>query len=317
MPLRMKAVASLFVAAVLSSSAWAINAALPGTVNYVEGQVSIGNQELNSKSIGSAELQPNQSIQTQKGMAEVLLTPGVFLRLGNDTLVEMISPSLTDTEVQVTKGHAIVEADRIYKANDVRVDEHDATIRLLKSGLYDFDGDHSQFRNFKGEALLREGGYHLKVKGGKEVNLVTNQEIKARGFKQEAYEGNLYRFSRLRSDYLAEANAQAARVYGANGWNGFGWWWDPSFGGYTFIPASGAFYSPFGWGFYSPEAPYPYWGWSWGWAGPHHIFPYYHHTPMLGYRRDLGVPRGSAFHHGPNVGALHGPGAVAPHVMNR
>lgn len=180
MRLRM-AVASLFLAAVLSSPAWATNGALPGTVNYVEGQVAIGNHELNAKSIGSAELQPNQSIQTQKGMAEVLLTPGVFLRLGDNTLVEMISPSLTDTEVQVTKGHAMVEADRIYKANDIRVDEHDATIRLLKKGLYDFDADHSQFRVFKGEASLREGGHHLKVKGGKQVDLVSNQKLEARG----------------------------------------------------------------------------------------------------------------------------------------
>jgi hypothetical protein len=100
--------ASLFVAAFLPAPTWAstasTNTALPGTLNYVEGNVSMGTQALNSKSIGSAELQPGQSLVTGKGKAEVLLTPGVFLRVGNNSSVQMISPSLTDTEVGLDKG---------------------------------------------------------------------------------------------------------------------------------------------------------------------------------------------------------------------
>jgi hypothetical protein len=55
----------------------------PGTVNYVEGQASIDSHALNSKSIGSAELQPGQLLTTKKGKVEILLTPGVFLRVSN------------------------------------------------------------------------------------------------------------------------------------------------------------------------------------------------------------------------------------------
>ncbi len=58
---------------------WASDAntksAVPGTLNYVEGQASIGDQSLNSKSIGNAELEQGQSLVTKKGKAEVLLTP--------------------------------------------------------------------------------------------------------------------------------------------------------------------------------------------------------------------------------------------------
>ncbi|MBV8807880.1 MAG: hypothetical protein JO033_04325 [Acidobacteriaceae bacterium] len=39
-------------------------------------------------------------------------------------------------------------------------------------------------------------------------------------------------------------------MYG--GWYGPGWYWDPFWSGYAFLPASGFVYSPFGWGFYSP-----------------------------------------------------------------
>src|SRR5258707_6533850 len=53
----------------------------------------------------------------------------------------------------------------------------------------------------------------------------------------------------------------AASTYYVNGsfgpgWYGGGWYWSPWFGAYTFIPGDGIFYSPFGWGFYSPRVVY-------------------------------------------------------------
>ncbi|MGC1597615.1 MAG: hypothetical protein WA774_19850, partial [Candidatus Acidiferrales bacterium] len=73
-------VAGGFLAALLSAPAWGANArqpntiATPGTVNYVEGQVSIGQEVLTSDSIGAAKLEPNQFLFTGTGKAEVLLT---------------------------------------------------------------------------------------------------------------------------------------------------------------------------------------------------------------------------------------------------
>jgi len=57
------------------------------------------------------------------------------------------------------------------------------------------------------------------------------------------------------------------------GWWGAGWYWDPWFAGFTFIPGDGIFYSPFGWGFYSPWFVYgaPYYH-VWGRAGFYHAF---------------------------------------------
>jgi hypothetical protein len=73
------------LAAILAAPAWAgdtsTRTAVPGTLNYVEGQVSIGDQALDSKSIGAAQLQPGDLLNTEQGKAEILLTPGVFLRV--------------------------------------------------------------------------------------------------------------------------------------------------------------------------------------------------------------------------------------------
>jgi len=73
-------------------------------------------------------------------------------------------------------------------------------------------------------------------------------------FDRKSYEeDDLYRWSSLRSAYLAEANVDAAGIYATNGWGpwGPGWWgadwyWDPWFNAFTFIPGDGIFYSPFG-----------------------------------------------------------------------
>ncbi len=138
-----KVIGSLFLAATPSAPAWGTSTseetAMPGTLNYVEAQVSMGTQALDPKSIGSAELHVGGRLTTEKGKAEILLTPGVFLRVGGNTSVKMISPSLTDTEVGLSKGQAMVEVAEIHSENEIRITEGGSTTELLKTGLYDFD----------------------------------------------------------------------------------------------------------------------------------------------------------------------------------
>jgi len=74
----------------------------------------------------------------ESGKAEVLLTPGVFLRIGSNSSVKMVSPNLTNTEVAVEEGEATVEVTEIHKQNDIRIDADGVTTRLVKNGFYDF-----------------------------------------------------------------------------------------------------------------------------------------------------------------------------------
>ena len=60
---------SLFLAVLLSVPAWSTDTdnrhnAVPGTLNYVEGQASIGDQTLDSKAVGIADLQNGQVLET-------------------------------------------------------------------------------------------------------------------------------------------------------------------------------------------------------------------------------------------------------------
>ncbi len=318
-----------FLAALLSVPAWGTNTdnrhtAMPGTLNYVEGQASMGDQTLDSKAVGTADLQNGQILETGNGKAEILLTPGVYLRLGDNSSVKMISDGLTNTALALDHGEAMLEVDQLYKQNDIHISQPGADTTVVKTGLYDFDATNQQIRVFDGKAIVAADDRNTTVKKDHEVTL-NNAKIKARGFdKNEITKNNdLYRWSSLRSEYLSEANVDAAGMYYANGWYGPGWWgpgwyWDPWFAGFTYLPGDGFFYNPFGWGFYSPlmawRAPYFIGG---GYHGYHHfngnrpvaIGHGFRNHAVTSYRggRGMGGFRGGA---GMHAGGFHGGGGV-------
>ena len=271
------ALAGLFTASLLASPAWASVTPAPGTINYIEGQANEGGRALSEKAVGSARLAAGQLLSTQNGRAEILLTPGIFFRVDDQSSVRMVSPGLADTILQLEHGRAMVEVAELHPENNVRINEDGTSTQVQKVGLYDFDADHGVIRVFDGKALVEVRGRQIEVKSGHEVTLNTPGKPKSRKFQKATYEDDFYRWSSLRSSYLAEANVDTARMYaGAGGtpyaaWYGTGWYWDPWFDAYTFLPGDGIFYDPFGWGFYSPwfafDAPYFGFGYGYGYGG--------------------------------------------------
>ena len=232
---------------------WGALPANPGAINYVEGQVAVDGQQLNSKLVGSVELQTGQVLQTEDGKAEVLLTPGVLLRLGPGAAVRMDSPGLTDTRVAVLHGEAMVEVTQIFRENHLQIADGAAVATLEKKGVYAFEP--GRIAVYDGQAQVREGDSQLTVKKGKAVDLQGPMQVAK--FNRNLHD-DLYNWSNLRSEYLAQAAEQSARTYVANagGWYGGGWCWNPGFGAYSYLPGDGMLYSPFGWGFYSPSYVY-------------------------------------------------------------
>jgi hypothetical protein len=290
-----KAVGGFFLAALLSSPAWGSVPPQPGTVNYIEGQAAIGAQALTDKSIGSAALAAGQSLITDNGRAEILLAPGIFLRVDHHSSVRMVSPGLADTIMTLGKGRAMVEVAEIRPENNIRIGLSNSSTQLVKAGLYDFDADRGLIRVFDGKAEVQLAGQHIEVKSGHQVALNVTGKLKEQRFGKKTHMDDFYRWASLRASYLAEANVDAARTYAGGAgyspglWSGDGWYWDPGFDAYTFIPDDGIFYDPFGWGFYSPWFAFgaPYFGYGYGGYGyggygyggvryPRHFGPGYH-----------------------------------------
>jgi hypothetical protein len=310
--------------ATLSASAFAQGAdqARPGTLNYVEGQASLEGHQLSPRSVGRAELAPGQYLSTGNGKAEILLTPGVFLRLDKDSTIKMITPDLAKTEVELSQGRASIEVDQIYKQNNILVDLKNGQTQVLKNGLYEFDATRGTVRVFEGEAAVfasvtpQAGEKPMKVKGGKVLTLAGGPHvdgvIKPVGFDRKQAEASdpLYNWSSLRSNYLGESNIDLAEQYAGQPGFASGWAWDSGAYGYTWLPGGyDPFFSPFGYGFYSPGYLYGggfiYGGYRGGYGG-------YRGGYHGGYPNRGGVGRGgtgAAIRGGGVAGSFHGGGA--------
>lgn len=222
----------------------------PGMLNYVEGQASIDGRPVTNQSVGNADVREGQVIETGQGKVEILLTPGVFLRLGTNSAVRMVNPGLADTTVEVVRGEVLVEATNVQPGNNIKIIDHGVTTRLAKNGLYSFRVDQPQVAVYDGKATVTKGDQNLDLKKGKEEDLAGLQVAKFDTKKGD----ELYRWSDLRSEYLSEASVSSSRAYLAGpGWYGGGWYWNPWYGYYSFLPGDGFLYSPFGWGFYGPR----------------------------------------------------------------
>jgi hypothetical protein len=258
---RFKALILTLSLATLSAAAFGQisgNIARPGTLNYIEGQTSIEGRPLSPNSVGNTTLQAGQVLATANGKAEILLTPGIFVRLGDNSTVQMVSTDLTHTEIRLEQGRANVEVDQIYPQNTILVDLNKGQTQLLKNGLYAFDATNSTVRVFDGKAAVYPGAdlqaniKPVDVKGGHQLTL-NGEPLKPTGFnKDQATADPLYRWSSLRSQYLGQANLNLAEEYA--GYSSFypGWYWAGGPFGYTWLPGDGLFWSPFGYGFYSP-----------------------------------------------------------------
>ena len=248
---------SIVLFSLTAVSAWGQSAisARYGMVNHVEGQVLLDGKAVEPKFGEFPQVNNEQTLSTEEGRVEVLLTPGAFLRLAEGSSFKMLSNRLTDTALEVLSGSAMIEVDELLKDNAITLHFKGATISLVKPGLYRFDTDFSRMRVYDGEANVTSGERSLTAKKGKQV--VVGDALVASNFDTKVTDP-FYRWASRRSEYISMANVSSARTAGANGLlsgsgSSYGTWaFNPWFGLYTFLPGAGYGYSPFGWGYYSP-----------------------------------------------------------------
>ncbi len=243
--------------------------AKPGVVNYVEGTTFLNGNPVSGKNLKATYLSSNDTLSTKNGKGEVLLTPGVFLRVGEDSEIRMISPSLTDTKVEVLRGEVMLEAAGLGKENNLQIVDHGAAITIDKNGLYRFTADNPPTAAvLDGKATVQYDDRKVDLHKGRETILASNLATQKFDTKRD---DDLYAWSNVRSEYDAASSYRVARNASLNGYTssnsfngggygsggvgagfGPGWAWDSGFNSYAWLPGNGVFYSPFGYGFYSP-----------------------------------------------------------------
>jgi hypothetical protein len=252
---------ALLAALVMPASAQPVISAKSGLLSYGEGQVLLNDQPVEFSTTRFDDVKENSIVKTGDGRAEVLLTPGVTLRMGENSSLRMISNRLVDTRVELMTGSAVVEADMIAKDTNVTVVVGQGIVELPKAGLYRFNAAPAQVKVFKGDADVEVAGQTKAVFSGHMLSLAT-ETASIEKFDTEDTD-DLDRWSHRRGSYLAAANMSAARTLVSSGgvpsmWGMAGcspaWGYNSFYGMMTFIPCYGSLWSPYGYRFWSPYA---------------------------------------------------------------
>ena len=251
-----------------------IISAKSGVIQYLEGDVFLNDRLLETKIGKFEDMKDGQILRTTEGRAEVLLTPGTFLYIGESSSVKMFDARLSSTRMEVLSGSVIVQVSEIEKEKDHNLTflSKDAVIELRKGGIYRIDaGGRSALRVYKGEAQVELAGTAKVLGTAKSASLAGDLEI-ARFDNTTGDE--LYRWAKGRAGYLAVANVGAANTLmgsgygygasmpggsncfgGASGFDGFNgrWRFNPYFGMFTYVPCNGMYRDPYGYRYYSPR----------------------------------------------------------------
>jgi len=227
-----------------------------GVVHLSEGDVFLNDQPFQRKPTEFPEIKIGGVLRTEEGRAEVLLTPGSILRMGENTSFKLLANKLEDVRFEVTRGVALVEVTEFDKLHHMVATVGEVSVELRKAGLYRLDADKKNIRVYEGEALVANGEQRWTLKGGRGLT-AANGAWTTEKFDTDQVDA-LYRWSKRRASYLAMANISTARSASRSGWlsRTSGWIFNPYFGYMTYVPWGRTFYSPFGYAFYSPDTVY-------------------------------------------------------------
>jgi len=242
-------VATLFAA----SLAWP-EAPAPGAVNYVEGRVSLDGKPLDSTPESRA-VQTGHVLQTENGRAEVLLTPGVFIRLGQNSALRMVSATPSVTRVELLRGELLAEVIELPNHGRLEVVDGEAYTQLVQAGIYEFRADHRAILVYRGKARIKDDARGLTLGAGQEIQPDPNSALHRSKFDRTETDG-LYSWSAQRATdaaYCSEATAYNLLALDFGAKYDDGWYWNPWFQSWAYVPSTGFRLSPFGYGLYAPN----------------------------------------------------------------
>jgi hypothetical protein len=219
-----------------------------GTLNSFRGEVWVNGVAAGPISAGRTTLEIGRAIKTGEGMAELLLAPGGFLRLGNHSELTLEAAGTPEVRVRLGTGEALIEVLDLQAP--IVLEQNGVTAVVRKPGLYDFDAKHAAMAVYAGEAQFSKGKKRIIVSKGFGVRTRSLREV-------EAHPGSgstVLSWSSFRSELLSTQSAASAQAYPSEAGNRHdpAWYWNPWSASYTYLSASGVVTGPFGWPYYSP-----------------------------------------------------------------
>jgi hypothetical protein len=242
-----------------------IISAKAGGVNFVAGNVTVERKGDDRWQLLSStdDLQTGDRVTTGAGgRVEVLLNPGSYMRVNEDSVFELIDASLNNLIVRLSKGSAVLEvtgADDVALAIGITTPQ--ATTVIVKGGIYRFN----ILTNETTEVIVRKGrvlcgrGTVNEVKGGNKALIRRGGNVEVAKLNKKEQD-TLDLWSKERAQTLARANQRLQRrplltafndqygwgQYGSYGSSGL-WVYSSIARSYCFLPFGlGGWSSPYG-----------------------------------------------------------------------
>lgn len=247
-------------------------------LNYVQGQATLDGQPVTTNPTGTPRpLRAGDVVATTSGTADLMLSPGTLLRLGDNTSVQLVATGSGRAEARITSGHANVAVNVVRPDTLLLVDMPQGQTQLLERGLYSFNVPSATVRVYSGKADAFPGTdtstdvKPTKIKDNHEVSL-SSASLHATRFDSTSdaqqdllpWTGPQETRAAIANGAVYNGNGTGTASYGDGGYyGGAGYYGD---GGYA--PAA---YGPYAYGF-GFGYPYPYmaYGWPYGFSG----YPY-------------------------------------------
>ena len=250
-----------------------------GGVNFIQGKVGVTRNDSRSGYLVKGDkLEIGEKVSTGNGgRAEILLNPGSFVRLGENTDFEFVSTALDDLKISLTRGSAMFEllADDEFV---VTIETPKGDFLAVESGVYRVD----VLADGSGKIFVYNG--KAKVNGNKATVVkksrtatVNGNNVAVEKFDRDD-KGELEIWSKDRAKELDKVNSKLQRNdlrnSLLNSYNRQRWGFYDSFGLWAFDRFSGQYcFVPFGYGWGSPYG-YFYDRSLYYFQLPHYIYSY-------------------------------------------
>lgn len=243
-----------------------------GLINVADGEVYVDGKLVEHNPNGFTTIPKEGLLKTEEGRAEVLLTPGSFLRIGENSSFRLLDNNTDNVSIDLLEGTSLVEVTELLDENQLTFRAGSQVVRVKKNGVYLIDVSPTP------RVRVYDGGEAM-VSVNDDVFLVkSNRELVASGagWTVNRFDPNdtdaLYRWAKRRSEYIAMANLSSARSAPGRS-SGMAdttlgrWFFNPFFGTMTYVPWGSNVFSPFGWALFNPYQAYRFYANPWNYYG--------------------------------------------------
>ncbi|QQS33472.1 MAG: FecR domain-containing protein [Acidobacteriota bacterium] len=232
-----------------------------GGINFVSGDVSTKRASVKEAVPASTldALENGDKIQTgPDGRAEILLNPGSYLRVGENSVIEFTDTSLDSLRLKLSSGVALIEvAGDDDEVAPVELAFEGSSVRFDKKGVYRVqyrEPETATIRILKGSVKIDDE----KIGDGKEIVFDHGKPVATAKFDKKVQD-DFSQWNVDRAKTIAEANSRLSKdavsrlssgyrnssFNRRRGFSGY-WLYDPFYRSRTFLPFYSGWSSPYG-----------------------------------------------------------------------